>query len=104
MADFRPERVDFRPDRVDFRPDRADFWHDRPDFRPERAWGRRTDRWTDGRMDERTDGWMDVWKFTRVLQDIGPLGLLPKKDERKKTGRPRARCGQRYPLPCSAWL
>ena len=25
-------------------------------------------------MDERTD----VWKFTSVLQDIGPLGLCPK--------------------------
>ena len=28
-----------------------------------------------------TDEWMykrkDVWKFTSVLQDIGPLGLLP---------------------------
>ena len=24
------------------------------------------------------DGWTDIWKFTPVLQDIGPLGPLLK--------------------------
>ena len=34
-----------------------------------------TDEWMYRRTDEQTD----VWKFTCVLQDIGPLGPLPKK-------------------------
>ena len=39
---FQPERADFRPESLDFRPERTDF-------RPERAWGRQTDRQTNGR-------------------------------------------------------
>ena len=42
----------------------------------------------DGRKDGRTDGRADVWKFTRVLQDIGPLGPLPKKGTNRPTDQP----------------
>ena len=38
-----------------------------------------------GRTDGRKDGRTDVWKFTRVLQDIGPLGPLPKKYLKRST-------------------
>ena len=42
--------------------------------------GRRTDGWTEGRMegrkDGRTDGRLEIPPC--VLQDIGPLGPLPK--------------------------
>ena len=37
------------------------------------------DGWKDGWKDAPKDGRTDVWKFPRVLQDIGPLGPLPKK-------------------------
>ena len=36
------------------------------------------DKWTDGRMDGRTYGRMEIHPC--VLQDICPLGPLPKKD------------------------
>ena len=52
QADSWLERANFRSERVDFRPDRANFRPNRADFRPERAWGRRTDRRTDGQIDE----------------------------------------------------
>ena len=44
------------------------------------------DGWTDGPMDGWTEGRTDGWTDRRlkippcVLQDIGPLGPLPKKD------------------------
>ena len=43
-----------------------------------------TEGWTDGWTDRQMDGQMDKQKtdisqFPRVLQDIGPLGPLPKK-------------------------
>ena len=40
-----------------------------------------TDRWTDGQMDGQTDRQMDEHKEIHpcVLQDVGPLGPLPKK-------------------------
>ena len=41
---------------------------------------------TDGRKDGRTDGRMEIPPC--VLQDIGPLGPLPKK-ERDRVGRPQ---------------
>ena len=64
--DHRPERANSRPERADFRPERADFRPERTDFRPERAWGRWTDRWTDGRRDKSP-------VFYRTSSPLGPL-------------------------------
>ena len=49
--------------------------------------------WTDGR----TYGCLDINPC--VLQDIGPLGPLPKKIETKEIKVAKALDGQRYPLP-----
>ena len=46
---------------------------------------------------------MHMWKH----RSLAPLGPLPKRGEgegKGMTGRPRAICGQRYPLPCFEWL
>ena len=57
----------------------------------------------DGRTDGRTDGRLEITPC--VLQDIGPLGPLPKKKKKEKENFPlcvivaKALDGQRYPLP-----
>ena len=49
---------------------------------------KRTDRWTDGQTDGRMDGRMEIRPC--VLQDIGSLGPLPKKEENgRKWGKRR---------------
>ena len=103
MADFRSERATFGPKRGDFSSERVDLGLTglisglkEPDLGLV-ALGGGTYGWTYGRM----DGHKEIHPC--VLQDIGPLGPLPKKRGKKiKTGRPRAICGQRYPLPCFA--
>ena len=87
--DLRPERPDLRSDRLDLRPERLDLRPERPDLRSKRldlsierleklqrggTYGR-----TYGRTDGRTDGRTYVIFSPCVLQDIGPLGPLPKK-------------------------
>ena len=49
----------------------------------------RTDGWTDGRTDGQTDGRTDgcLEIHPCVLQDIGPLGPLPKKDQSTRATR-----------------
>ena len=53
-------------------PERADLGPQRADLGPEK--GLRGD----GRRDVRKYIQTDIWKFTRVLQDFGPLGRCPK--------------------------
>ena len=65
-ADFRPKQTDFGSGRTNFGPERGDFRSERVDLEGER---------TDGRKDVQKD----ERKFTRVLQDIGPWGPLPKR-------------------------
>ena len=64
MADFGSERADLGPERADLGSERADLG-------PERGLGE--GGWTN----RRTDGRMEIHPC--VLQDIGPLGPLPKK-------------------------
>ena len=71
---FEPERTDFGPGRADFGLERADFEPERADFGPERGLG---GVGTDVRMEGRTEGCTEFAPC--VLQDIGPLGPLPKK-------------------------
>ena len=71
--DLRPERLDLRPERPDLRPERLDLRPERLDLRPERLEKLRRG----GRTDGRTDGRKEIHPC--VLQDIGPLGPLPKK-------------------------
>ena len=47
--------------------------------------GERTEGRTEGRKDGRTDGHLEIHPC--VLQDIGPLGPLPKKEEVAKEER-----------------
>ena len=68
------ERI-FKPESTDFGPERANFGLERVDFGPERGLGG-MDRRTDGRM----YGHLEIHPC--VLQDIGPLGPLPKKGDR----------------------
>ena len=65
--------LSFGPERTDIGPERADFRLERADLGPERSLGKggRTDIWTDGRLEI----------YPCVLQDIGPLGSLPKKED-----------------------
>ena len=60
------------PEMIDLGPERADLGPESGVLGPERGlsslWGRGMHKQT------------DVWKFTCVLQDIGPLGPLPKKN------------------------
>ena len=56
--------------RADLRPEKADLGSERADLGPERGLGR-------GGTDVRTDGRLEIHPC--VLQDIGPLGPLPKK-------------------------
>ena len=70
--------LSFGPERADFGFERADFGLERADLGPERGLrgvGGGTDRWTD----VQTDRHLEI--HPRVLQDIGPLGPLPKKGE-----------------------
>ena len=62
---FGPESTDYGPERADLRPERADLG-------PERGLG------GDVRTEGRTDGRLEIHPC--VLQDIGPLGPLPKKE------------------------
>ena len=94
-ADFRSERADFRPLKADFRPLRTDFKHLRTDLRSERADFRSERADFEGR-DGRTNKRTNERKSPCVLQDFVPFGAAAQ----KPTGRPRAICGQRYPLPC----
>ena len=77
--DLRPERLDLGPERLDLRPERPDLRPERPDLRPERL------DLSPGRLEKlrrggvRTDGRTYVIFSPCVLQDIGPLGPLPKK-------------------------
>ena len=70
------------PDRSDLRPGRPDFRPGRPDFRLKSRF-QASVGWTGasglgrGEMDGRTDRCMEIHPC--VLQDIGPLGPLPKK-------------------------
>ena len=48
------------------------------DIRKDGWMDRRTDARTDGRTDGRMDGHLEIHPC--VLQDIGPLGSLPKKE------------------------
>ena len=73
--DLRPERPDLRPERPDLRPERPDMRPERPDMRPERL--EKLPRGGNVRTDGRTDGRLEITPC--VLQDIGPLGPLPKK-------------------------
>ena len=78
---MRPKGLDLRPERLDLRPERPDLRPERLDLSPERLEklqrGGRMDGWTDGRTDGRTY----IIFSPCVLQDIGPLGPLPKKGE-----------------------
>ena len=65
--------LSFGPERADFGFQRADFGLERADLGPERASG--------GGTDVRTDGRLEIHPC--VLQDIGPLGPLPKKEKIK---------------------
>ena len=62
---------------LSFRPERADFGPERADLGPERGLGGGR---TDGRTYVRTDGRLEIHPC--VLQDIGPLGPLPKKEKK----------------------
>ena len=57
-------KLSFGPERTDFKPGRAVLQSERVNLEPERSPG------GDVFMDKRTN----IWNFTRVLQDIGPLG------------------------------
>ena len=72
--------LSFGPENADFGPERANFGLERVDLGPER--GLRGG--TDGRMDRRMCGCMEIHPC--VLQDIGPLGPLPKKEGKDKKG------------------
>ena len=61
--------LSFRPERADFGFQRADFGLERADLGPERGLG--------GGTYVRTYGRLEIHPC--VLQDIGPLGPLPKK-------------------------
>ena len=80
--------LSFGPERADFGFERADFGLERADLGPERGLGG---------GDVRTYGRLEIHPC--VLQDIGPLGPLPKKRIRV-TSHPRIAHGQRYPMPC----
>ena len=62
--------LSFGPERADFGFQRADFGLERADLGPERGLG-------GGRTYVRTYGRLEIHPC--VLQDIGPLGPLPKK-------------------------
>ena len=69
---------------ADFRPKRANFGSERADLGPERGLGGgRTYGRTDVRTYGRTDGRLEIHPC--VLQDIGPLGPLPKKGMNRLT-------------------
>ena len=68
---FGPERTDIGPERADFGLERADLGLERADLGPERGLGG---------GDGRTDGRMDVWKFTPVSYSTLALwGRCPKR-------------------------
>ena len=72
-------RLDLRPERLDLRPERPDLRPERPDLRPERldlSPGRLEQLWRGG-----TYGRTYIIFSPCVLQDIGPLGPLPKKEK-----------------------
>ena len=92
-TDFGSKKVDFGSERANYGPERGDFGSERVDLgllgrisglkEPDlglRGLGGgdvRTDVRTYGRTDVRTDGRKEIHPC--VLQDIGPLGPLPKK-------------------------
>ena len=59
--------------------------HGRTDGRTDRQTDGRMDGWTDGRIDGWTDGRLEIHPC--VLQDIGPLGPLPKKGMDRRTDK-----------------
>ena len=69
---------------LSFGPERSDFWPERADLGPERGLGGggRMDVWTYRHTDVRTYGCLEIHPC--VLQDIGPLGRLPKKESSQK--------------------
>ena len=74
----RAERPDLKPGRPGSGPgrlERPDLHPERPDMRPERAKAASSQG---GGTDGRKDGHMGIHPC--VLQDIGPLGPLPKKE------------------------
>ena len=100
-ADFGSKRGNFGPERGDFRSERVDLGRigpisglKEPDLGLSGLGGGGR---TDGRTDVRTDGRKEIHPC--VLQDIGPLGPLPKKDQEEKIVA-KALHGQRYPMPC----
>ena len=70
MAKLRSERANLRAQRVKIRPESADL---------RLQWPRGGDGRTEGRKDGRKDGRLEIPPC--VLQDIGPLGPLPKKEK-----------------------
>ena len=68
-----------RCERADLGPERADLGPERADLRPERAYLRSKRGLSSfGGGDVRTYGRLEIHPC--VLQDIGPLGPLPKKE------------------------
>ena len=83
---MKPGRAKLRPGRASSRAWRAKI---RPGRAHEGAWmanrGGGTYGWTDGRKDGRKDGRLEIHPC--VLQDIGPLGPLPKKSDGRTDGQ-----------------
>ena len=48
--------------------------------------------------------WQNLAEFGRIWQNWAEFGRIWQGDGEGGTGRPRAIRGQRYPLPCFAWL
>ena len=86
--DLRPVKLDLKPERLNLRPERPDLRSQKPDLRPEGP----DEGARGGRINKQTN------KQTKV--PLCSTGLRPLRGRYPKTGRPRAICGQRYPLPC----
>ena len=74
---MRPEDLNLRPKKLNLRPERPGLRPERPVLRPERL-DLRPERLEKHQRGGRTYYQMDVMVHPCVLQDIGPLGPLPK--------------------------
>ena len=84
---MKPGRAKLRPGRASSRAWRAKIRPGELIKSPDGQWGGRTEGRTDGRKDGRKDGRLEIHPC--VLQDIGPLGPLPKKGKKKNIAKDR---------------